>query len=225
MRTVSRLAALVLVSAFAVPAVAEDEVWYAQTLQRGSQGIQMTHFWSKGDRMRAEAVIRGHRIVSIVNGATYHAYDALGNRGISVARSPRAVAEDAKRSRPIGTEGDRLLQAGAEQVRTEEAGGRSCDLYRLTDERGRREVCITSEGGRFPLWTEVYSRQQGETIRTDYLLWFQPEEIPDGFFEPDPRVQLEVLSYEQYTQRAAKGPVGPVPVLYSNMLHGSRVED
>ena len=33
--------------------------WYAQALARGSAGVNVTHFWSKGPKLRAETVIAG----------------------------------------------------------------------------------------------------------------------------------------------------------------------
>ena len=45
-------------------------------------------------------------------------------------------------------------------------------------------------------------------------------ELSDAFFEPDPRVKLERVEYADYVTRSQTGPVGPAPVLFSNLLHG-----
>ncbi len=212
--------AMLPVPVFAEKAATAPPLWYAQALAQGDGGTQITHFWSKGNRLRAETVIRGHRIVSLVNGDRYYAYDEVLGDGIAVRRSPIAIRADAGRLRPFGMEGQRIIEGGAEKVGVQEMRGRSCDLYRLTDSFGKREVCVTQDEFKLPLWSELFNRSQGKTIRTDYVMWFQPQELPDRFFEPDPRLALESLEYEEYTKRSAAGPVGSVPVLYADLLHG-----
>ena len=51
----------------------------------------MTHFWSRGAAMRAETVVAGHRIVTIVKGEYYYAYDAIAKNGVQIRRTPAAV--------------------------------------------------------------------------------------------------------------------------------------
>ena len=65
--------------------------WYAQALARGAAGLNVTHFWSKGPWLRAETVVAGHKVVNIVKGDWYYAYDGLTGRGMRSAaiRRPR----------------------------------------------------------------------------------------------------------------------------------------
>ncbi len=52
--------------------------------------------------------------------------------------------------------------------------------------------------------------------------WSRALEIRDSFFEPDPRVELVQLSYEEYLKRADKEPVTPFPPFFHHLLHGPR---
>jgi hypothetical protein len=70
-----------------------------------------------------------------------------------------------------------------------------------------------------PLRVEVYERRSSQRRYTDYLNWQSGLFIPDAFFEPNAAAQLERISFEEYAKRSAEeGPVGPVPVLYTNLL-------
>ena len=79
----------------AVPASPQAQpTWYAQALTRGDAGLNVTHFWSKGAKLRAETVVSGHKVVTIVHGEWYWAYDGLTLDGVAIRRDPRAVALD-----------------------------------------------------------------------------------------------------------------------------------
>ena len=93
--------------------------WYAQALTRGEAGLNVTHFWSKGAMLRAESVVAGHKIVTIVRGDRYYAYDGLTGEGLSIRREPAAVAADRADQRPFAREYEILMQQGAELVREE----------------------------------------------------------------------------------------------------------
>ena len=55
----------------APPAPVEyHDTWYAQALAHSEIGLNVTHFWSKGPLLRAETVVVGRRVVTIVNGGT-----------------------------------------------------------------------------------------------------------------------------------------------------------
>jgi len=57
----------------------------------------------------------------------------------------------------------------------------------------------------------------------DYLNWQRGLPIADGFFEPEPGVKIETLELEAYNRLMAKdGSVGPIPILYADLLHGKR---
>lgn len=194
--------------------------WYAQALARGAAGLNVTHFWSKGPMLRAETVIAGHKVVTIVKGEWYYAYDGLTGRGLAIRRDPEAVAEDAARKRPFGREYESLVRQGAELVREEEMLGRKTGVFRVTDRRGRRELWVTLDEQRLPLRIEIYDRRTTQRRYTDYLNWQSALLIPDAFFDPDPIADLQRIEFSEYLERTAKeGPIGPVPVLYADLLH------
>jgi hypothetical protein len=200
---------------------AVQETWFVQRVTTGDAPLRVENLWSKGRKLRAETVIAGRPILTLVNGPLYSVIDPLAGVGLAVERSPRALAEDAAGARPFGDDGERLLAAGAEQVATESAGGRPCDLYRLTDGKGRREICLTRDPARLPLRGQEFDRATSRRVETRYLDWARDFPASDAFFEPDPRIRLERLGYEEYLARAAKEAVGPAPVLYRALLHGN----
>jgi hypothetical protein len=195
--------------------------WYAQVLAHSPVGINVTHFWSKDSKLRAETVIAGRRIVTIVDETTYYAYDLLVRTGIAVQRAPKAIAQDKDRPRPFGNELHALLRQGAEPIGPESLGGQDVDVYQITDERGRRKLWVTQDERRLPLRVFAYQRVSGTGMNTDYLNWQRGLPILNAFFIPEPGVDIATLSYEEYIQKQAKRqPLGPVPVLYSDLLHG-----
>ena len=197
------------------------DTWYAQALAHSEIGINVTHFWSKGPLLRAETVVVGRRVVTIVNGGTYYAYDGLGRTGVAVGRAPAAIEQDAERKRPFGNELAAVLQQGAESVGFENLGGREVEVFRVTDERGRRQVWVTTGEERLPLRIEVFRRQTGQTLSTDFLNWMSGIPISDAFFEPEPGIDFVHLSFDEYLARQADGkPLGPVPIFYTDLLHG-----
>jgi hypothetical protein len=196
------------------------DTWYAQVVTQSEMGFNVQHHWSKGRKLHAEVVAGpGELVITLVNGPWYYSIDAVRGQGIAVRRSPKALANDAAGGRPFGNEGQDLLERGAEKVRSEDVGGRKCDLYRLSEAAGRRELCLTSDEHRLPLRMETFSRASGFTFQKSFVNWTRELALPDAFFEPDPRWQLERFEYEDYAQRAARGPFG-VPVLHGDLLHG-----
>lgn len=211
--------------AAAHPAANGVPTWYAQALARGAGGLNVTHFWSKGPWLRAETVVAGHKVVNIVKGPWYYTYDGLTKQGLAIRRDPKAEAQDSPSRRPFGREFEILTKQGAEQVSEEEALGRQVGVYRVTDMRGQREVWVTLDDQKLPLRLEIYDRKAQARRYTDYVNWQSAMAIPDGFFEPEPDVQLERLELEQYIKRTLEeGPVGAVPVLYADLLHARHEE-
>ncbi len=214
------LLALLLLSGVA-RAAGPEETWYAEAFTQ-SDGIPTERgMWSKGRKFRDQILVAGIPAVTIVNGDTYYAIDELHGVGLAVQRSPKALALDAKGGRPFLDEAARIQADGAEKVRTERVAGRACDVYRITNEDGKREAWLTQDALRLPVRIEVYSRATDTTSLT-YVNWQHGLEIPDSFFEPDPRVHLERLTWQEYLERLAKGPVGPVPILYTDLLLGPK---
>ena len=228
-RTASRIAIALLLLCGAPGRGADDAAavptWYAQALTRGEAGLNVVHFWSKGAALRSETVVAAHKIVTIVNGEWYYAYDGLTGQGLALRREPAVVARDRADHRPFGLEYEVLTRQGAEQIRQEELLGRPTGVYRLTDRFGKRELWVTLDAERIPLRIEFFDRASGERRTTDYVNWQSDLAIPDSFFAPDPAAQLERLDYSEYLRRSAlEGSVGPVPVLYTTLLFTKKEE-
>jgi len=203
-----------------VPAV-EEVTWFAERIADRTVGSGATALWSKGTKLRAETVVNGHPVITIVNGSTYYMIDGLNGAGWAVQRHPAALDLEKKRPRPFGNEGERMLEAGAEVVRQDRVMGARCDVLRLTDQRGQREVWLTEGEPRVPLRLEIYSRQSGETATTRYLGWVRGFlTIPDPFFLPDPRYSMVEMSYEEFLKRKRAGPESMMPVLFPELLSG-----
>ncbi len=198
------------------------ETWYAQALTKSALGINVTYYWSKGPKLRAETVIDGHKVVTLVNERFYYAIDAARSMGLAIRRTREAIEADNSGARPFGRELELILEQGGELVKAEELGGRMCDVYRVTDWRGRRQLWVTQGQLALPVRVEVYERDAGETRGTDYLDWRRGLPLDDAFFEPDSSFELERLDHETYLKRSAQGAVGPVPVLFPELLHGKR---
>ena len=193
--------------------------WYALTLAHAEIGINVAYFWSKGPKLRAETVVAGHTVVTVVNGDTYYAYDATSREGVAIERSKQAIAKDSPDRRPFGRELEVILGQGGEKVGEEAIGGRVCERYRITDDAGRREIWVTKDEFRLPLRLEIYTRMSGKTIFTDFVNWTRDLPLDDGFFEPDPGIRLQRLSFEDYA-KSQFTPIGPVPVLYMDLVTG-----
>jgi hypothetical protein len=195
--------------------------WYSQALAYGPGGINVTQFWSKGSKLRAETVVAGHKIVTLVNGDWYYAYDATKGNGIRVRRAPEAIAKDASSSRPFGNEMVKLIDQGAERIREEEFHGREAEVYQVTDRLGRRTVWVTKDELRIPLRVEIYTRRTASRQATDYMDWMMDLALSDEYFEPDVLVKLETYEFDEYVRKTGMvGAVGPVPVLYTDLLRG-----
>jgi hypothetical protein len=200
-------------------AAAPAPTWYALALAHSELGLNIAFFWSKGAKMRAETVIAGHKVVSIVKGDTYYAYDATAREGVAIGRAPEAIAKDAPGRRPFGREVEVIVGQGGELVGEEEIGGRLCERYRVTDRAGRREVWVTKDELRLPIRLEIYTRLSGKTIYTDFVNWAAELPIDDGFFEPGPYLRFERLTYQEFADRQFT-PIGPVPILYMDLVTG-----
>lgn len=210
-------------SADAPPAPPDPEhvTWYAQALAQGPGGLNVTHFWSKGSKLRAETVIAGHKIVTLVNGDWYSAYDATRGLGIRIHRTPEAIAKDAPYVRPFGNEVLKLIKQGAEKVREESFGGRQTEVYQLTDRLGKRVIWASKDQLNIPLRVEIFNRSTGTHQSTDYVDWLTGLALPDTYFDLDPNVEITSYEFDEWLLFTGKlGNVGPVPVLYADLLRG-----
>ncbi len=195
--------------------------WYAQAVAQSEGALNVTHYWSKDDMLRAETVIHGHRAVTIVTGDTYYAYDALLRNGVAIRRSETAVAQDAERERPFGNELAAMLRQGAEKVREETLGGQTAELYQVTNKQGRKRVWVTQEESRLPIRIEMYRRATSSDQSIQFMSWIRGLPIVDDFFLPEPGIDFLLLAHGDYVaKQSAREPIGPVPVLYGDLLHG-----
>jgi len=220
-KAVTAILALCAAAASAADPAPGPSTWFSQVLSHSDTGLNVTYFWSKGARLRAETVIAGRRVTTLVSGNTYYAYDAVSQNGVAIARSPKAIAVDARGERPFGREFENLVSQGAERIREEQVMGRACEVFRLTDQFGRRELWVTKDKLRLPVRVVVYRRDNQKTTTTDFVNWLTGLSIADSFFEPESSITFQRLDFETYMQRSSTGePVGPVPVLYTDLLVG-----
>ena len=223
MRTrVAALAALALaVAAAPAPAHAQPATgWWTQRLTYGAGPMLVENLWCKGPRMRAEFVFEGHPIVTLVDERRYVIFDEVTRTGVAIARSPAAIALDAKRARPFGREADDLIAEGAEKVGSEVRAGQDVDHYRLTKPGGdQREVWASADTFKLPAEWRSFDRGTGRESRVVYLRWVQ-QSFPEAMFQPEPGVKLEEIGYDDYVARSRQGPVGPAPPLFADLLHG-----
>jgi len=197
--------------------------WYAQALAQGPGGLNVTQFWSKGPKLRAETVIAGHKIVTLVNGDWYYAYDATKGLGIRVRRAPEAIARDAPFRRPFGNEAVNLIRQGAEKIREEIFQGREAEIYQLTDGFGRRMVWVTKDALNIPLRVEMYNRRTASRQFTDYTDWSTGLTLPHAYFESESNVEIQTYELEEWAKYSAMlGGLGPVPVLHLDLLRGRK---
>ena len=166
--------------------------------------------------LRSETLLGGVKVVTLVHGENYVAYDALTRRGISIARDPESRALDAERHRPFGNEYEMMMARGAESVGEPE---QHLESLRLTNDFGRRELQVSRDEDHIPIRLEVWHRASGQRYVTDYTNWRKGIELPDSYFEPEAGVELEELSLEAYMALASSDkPVESVPVLHGNLL-------
>jgi hypothetical protein len=221
----ARLAVLTLVAGLTLPfaqghaAEGSPETWFAEAITQSDLGIESSYLWSKGRRMRADTVIGGVPVVTIVNGPTYYAIDGRSLVGTAIERAPKALANDAKGGRPFLNDGERMLAMGGEKISSERIAGRPCDVYRLTDSDGKKTIWMTQDNLHLPVKIELFGRETGQTATT-IINWSRGFDLPDAFFEPDPRITLEHVSYQDYVNRSRDRLPSAVPVIYGDLLHG-----
>lgn len=201
---------------------ASPDTWHATTFVSGAMGFRVIRYWSKGQWMRAQTLIGGHPIVTIVRDGHYIGYDELAGTGVRIERAPQAIAEDRARPRPFGNDLDELKRQGADKVEETTRAGVEVEIWRKTDAAGRRKLWVTKSEPQLPMRLETFVRAGGDTITTEYSGWSKGLPIPDSFFEAPANVKLERLDYAAFLDAAAAGPVGPV--LYPDLLHGAEVD-
>lgn len=233
------LAALVapLVASFALasaaaerPAAAESPVspeqpaqpatWHATVFFSNGETYRIIHYWSAGTSMRAETLISGHPITTIVRGDRYVAFDRLTGEGIDVERSPAAVAEDRGRLRPFGIELDELKKSGGERVEETTMSGVPVEVWRLTDDASRRTVWVSQKAPHVPIRVETFVRGSSQTLVFDYSSWRFDLEVPSAFFGLPSEAQIDRYGHAEFVAKSAREPIGRAPILYPDLLYG-----
>lgn len=223
MRISLRLLPLLPMLFLATPSAGQPlDTWYASRMTMGGAPVLVEYFWSMGHRMRAQSVVGGRPLLTLVNEKRYIIIDGMARTGISIERSPIAIRQDADRGRPFGNEAERMIAGGAEMVGTTVVAGQDAERYRVTDAAGRREVWVTKDELRVPIQVMRRDRRSGTEIHSQYLDWNHGVALPDAFFEPPPDVTLESYTYDAYIEASQKGAVGPAPPFYADLLHGVR---
>lgn len=194
--------------------------FYATTVGRSAYEIVIVQYWSKGPMFRSETIVAGHPIITLVRGDEYYSWDELTGEGYVVKRTPEALAADGRRDRPFGTELEDLEAEGGELVRSETLNGVRVDVYRVTDDDGKRTLWVDAERLHLPVRLETYSRTSGRTGQLDWINWIPGLVIPDSFFEPPAgRTFRRFESYEEYLGALGNGPIPPTPPLFHYLLH------
>jgi len=220
------LAVGLLVSPTDVSAEAKEapKGWYAMSVIQATGLMTVTHLWSKGDLFRSVSVIRGVPIATLVNKDTYYTINMMENVALAVERSPGAVAEDAARTRPFANELNTLIEQGGEKIRVQSVAGAMTTVWRVTDDAGQRTVWALAGGPSVPIRVENFDRKSGVTGQVAYVNWIYDIPIPDEFFEPWEGLKIRRMSYVQYLKARGRGPVGPAPPLFSELLNGRKLD-
>jgi hypothetical protein len=198
-----------------------SDSWFAETVQHGDSGVRVMNIWSKGRKLRAETTIAGALLVTIVNGDSYYNIVQSAGTGVALPRAAKAIADDQKGGRPFGHDVARILARGAEKASSERLMGREVNVYRLSEGNTREEVWATADGEELPIKLVYTDREKGQTAET-MLNWSRGLPLADSFFEPDPRLAIEKLSYEDFLARVKDGKLSSFPPLFSDLLAGSK---
>ena len=66
----------------------------------------------------------------------------------------------------------------------------------------------------------IYSDKASGKSAETMLNWVRGLPLDDSFFEPDPRIALEKMTYEEFLARAKEGKPAGFPPLFSDLLSG-----
>lgn len=194
--------------------------YYSMTLGRSSFDLVVANYWSLGPLLRSQTIIAGHLIVTLVDEKYYYTYDAVTRKGYRIGRSKSAIALDKKRLRPFALDYTDLISEGGEKVREETLNGIQVDVYRVTDQKGRRTLWVTQNSLKFPVKLETYDRQSGRTSVLDWVQWIPGIDLEEEFFEPPPKLDLRRFDdYPSFREALKEGPISPSPPLFHHLLH------
>ena len=199
----------------------DTEGVYAMSMSRGDSGLHIVEYWSKGRTMRAHTTLSGHPFVTLVDSEYYYTLDPVFKRGVAIPRSPRSKAADEGRQRLFGNEYEDMIEGGAAKIRSEETPAGPIDVYRLTDDTGRRTVWVTGDEYHLPLKFETFIRSTGETAQLEYLSWAPLRLMGEFFSAPGADWELErVPTYEAWVKAAPSSGFKQAPIIFPTLLHG-----
>jgi hypothetical protein len=90
-----------------------------------------------------------------------------------------------------------------------------CDVYRVTDSDGKRQIWATQGEPRVTSRIEIFRRATGTTQYLDYDQWLRGVPIADGFFEPHAGLDLKRYSLSEYLVEATRdGTLGAIQFLH-----------
>ena len=113
-----------------------------------------------------------------------------------------------------------LIEEGGEKVREETLNGIRVDVYRLTDQKGKRTLWVTQNSLKFPVKLEAYNRKTGRTSVLDWVQWIPAIDLEKEFFKPPKGLELRRFDdYFQFREALKEGPVEPSPPLFQHLLH------
>ncbi len=194
--------------------------WHATVFFSNGETYRIIHYWSAGASMRAETLISGHPITTIVRGDRYISFDRLTGEGLDIERSPTALAEDRGRVRPFGIELEELKKAGGERVEETTMSGVPVEVWRLTDDTSRRTVWVSQKAPHVPIRAETFVRGSSQTLVFDYSSWRFDLEIPAAFFALPGDAQIDRYGHADFLAKSAQEPIGRAPILYPDLLYG-----
>ncbi len=204
----------------AAPRIDEDGI-YAMTTTRGESGLHIVEYWSKGTTLRAHTTIAGRPFITLVSASRYTLLDPISRRGVSIPRGPRATEQDAGRRRLFGNEFESMRDQGAERIRTEESPMGPLEVYRLTDDSGRRTVWVTADQYQLPIRFQTFDRRTGNEASVEYRGW-APVPLSEAFFEVPSEgwVIDQVPTYDDWLKAPVTEAFKQAPIFFPLLLHG-----
>lgn len=196
------------------------KTWHATVFFSSGSSYRIIHYWSDGAKMRAETLISGHPITTIVRGDRYVTLDRLTGKALDIERAPSAVLEDQGRARPFGIELDELKKSGGERIEDTTMSGVPVEVWRSTDDKSRRTVWVSKKPPHVPIRAETFVRGSSQTLTFDYSNWSFDLEMPPAFFALPAEVSVERFGYAEFGTKSVDSPTGGPPILYPDLLHG-----
>jgi hypothetical protein len=198
------------------------KTWHATVFFSNGASYRIIHYWSDGAKMRAETLISGHPVATIIRGDRYIALDRLTGKALDIERAPAAILADQGRPRPFGIELDELKKAGGERIEDTTMSGVPVEVWRLTDDTSRRTVWVSKKPPHVPIRAETFVRGSSQTLTFDYSNWSFDLEMPAAFFAPPSETLVDRFGYAEFGEKSAKAPIEGPPILYPDLLHGGQ---